>query len=144
GQTVSGYELEVEGRLRAGVVVPRQTARVALEDTIRQQIDPGLAELTQGNVFRTRLYPIPANGSKRIALSFEQVLADAGGRRRCGLPLRCDAPVRRLAVSVQARGRGRVASGPASPGRLLSSNRAGDAWVASFERHDVPPPSELS
>ena len=144
GQTVSGYELEVEGRLRAGVVVPRQTARVAFEDTIRQQIDPGLAELTQGNVFRTRLYPIPANGSKRIALSFEQVLADDGDHQRYVLPLRFDAPVRRFAVNVQARGHGSVASEPASPDRLLSFDRAGEAWVASFERHDVTPQSELS
>src|SRR5690606_38030814 len=49
GQTVSGYELEVDGRLRAGVVVPKQIARVAFENVIRQQIDPGLVELTQGN-----------------------------------------------------------------------------------------------
>jgi hypothetical protein len=68
GQTVAGYALEVNGAMREGVVVDKETARVAFEETSRRQIDPGLAELTAGNVFRTRLYPIPANGSKRVRL----------------------------------------------------------------------------
>src|SRR4051812_28604425 len=60
GQTISGYALEVEGKLRQAVSVPKEKAREVFEDIVRRGIDPGLAELTQGNVFRTRIYPIPA------------------------------------------------------------------------------------
>src|SRR5690606_8214945 len=67
GQTVSGYAVEVEGQMREGGVVPKQTEGVACEDISGQQMDPGLAEVTEGNVFRTRLYPIPAQGNKRVA-----------------------------------------------------------------------------
>lgn len=145
GLTVSGYELEVDGRMRAGVVVPKQTARVAYEDTIRQQIDPGLAELTQGNVFRTRLYPIPANGSKRIALSFEQVLPEIDRHYRYVLPLSFDAPVRRFAVHAEARDdTGTPAQAAASPDPALRFDRAGQAWVAAFERLNVQPQRELA
>lgn len=145
GQTVSGYELEVAGRLRAGVVVPKQTARVAFENIIRQQIDPGLVELTQGNVFRTRLYPLPAHGNKRIVLRFEQVLVEDGAQQRYVLPLHFDAPVRRFAVKAQARTLGAADAGvPASPDPSLRFDRAGESWVASFERADVKPQSELS
>lgn len=145
GQTVSGYELEVEGRLRAGVVVPKQTARVAFEDITRQSVDPGLVELTQGNVFRTRLYPIPANGHKRIVLHFEQVLADEGEWQRYLLPMHFDSPVRKLVVRAQARAAdGGARAQPASPDPALAFDRAGDAWMASFERSDVQPRRELS
>ncbi len=75
-QTVVGYALEVNGVMREAVVVPKATARIAFEETTRRQIDPGLAELTRGNVFRTRIYPIPAKGSKRIAIYIEQTLVD--------------------------------------------------------------------
>ena len=71
GQSIGGYALEVDGRLREGVVVEKQTARVAYETTTRRGIDPGLAELTQGNVFRTRLYPLPPQGDKRVRIEFD-------------------------------------------------------------------------
>jgi Ca-activated chloride channel homolog len=54
---------------------------------VRRGIDPGLAELTRGNIFRTRLYPLPANGTKRIAISFDQPLLDGGADYRYVLPL---------------------------------------------------------
>lgn len=124
GQTVSGYALEVEGVMREGVVVPKQTARVAFEEISRQQIDPGLAELTQGNVFRTRLYPIPARGNKRVALSFEQLMPLREGHYRYLLPLSFDAPVERFEVQALAHA-GESTSAPASPDPELRFDRAG-------------------
>ena len=145
GQTVSGYELDVGGKLRAGVVVPKQTARVAFEDTIRQQIDPGLAELTRGNVFRTRLYPIPANGHKRVVLHFEQAMDDGGDHYRYLLPLAFRDPVRQFQVRAEAL---RVATAPsdtsASPDASLRFDRAGDSWSAELTRSDVRPQRELA
>lgn len=60
GQTVAGYALEVEGKMRQAVVVEKEKGREIFEEVVRRGIDPGLAELTKGNVFRTRVYPIPA------------------------------------------------------------------------------------
>jgi Ca-activated chloride channel homolog len=143
GQTVSGYALEVEGEMREGVVVPKQTARVAFEDTIRQQIDPGLAELTQGNVFRTRLYPIPAQGNKRVALSFEQLMPLQQGSYRYLLPLSFDAPVDRFEVRAVAQSDG-ATSAPASPDPALRFDRAGPGWSAGFVRSGLQPQRELA
>lgn len=143
GQTVSGYALEVEGVMREGVVVPKQTARVAFEEISRQQIDPGLAELTQGNVFRTRLYPIPARGNKRVALSFEQLMPLREGHYRYLLPLSFDSPVERFEVQALAHA-GESASAPASPDPELRFDRAGTAWSAGFVRSQVQPQRELA
>jgi Ca-activated chloride channel family protein len=143
GLTVSGYALEVEGQMREGVVVPKQTARVAFEDISRQQIDPGLAEITQGNVFRTRLYPIPAQGNKRVAISFEQLMPLEAGHFRYLLPLSFTQVVKRFEVQVEARDTGGVAA-IASPDPALSFDRAGPAWTAGFVRENVQPQKELA
>jgi Ca-activated chloride channel homolog len=143
GQTVSGYELEVEGRMRQGVVVPKQTARVAFEDISRQQIDPGLAELTAGNVFRTRLYPIPARGSKRVALSFEQVMPAWSGHYRYRLPLAFRESLTRFSLRAEAslpEGQGRVSSEQ----DLIAFDRQGPAWIAQLDRRDFTPPTQLA
>ncbi|MDB5208214.1 MAG: Protein of unknown function precursor, partial [Flavisolibacter sp.] len=74
GQTIVRYALDINGRLREGVVVEKAKARVAFENTVRQGIDPGLVEKTKGNNFRTRVYPIPAKGYKRLVIGIEQKL----------------------------------------------------------------------
>ncbi len=145
GQTVAGYALEVDGKLREGVVVPKQTARVAFEDITRQNVDPGLAELTAGNVFRTRLYPIPANGNKRIALSIEQVMSADGDHYQYLLPLAFRQPVASFTLRAEALAATRSPSdSSASPDQTLSFDKSGNAWVASFARSNVMPQRELA
>jgi tetratricopeptide (TPR) repeat protein len=87
GQTISAYALEVNGKLREGVVVDKKQARIAFENTVRQEIDPGLVEKTQGNNFRTRIYPIPAKGYKKIRISVEEKLPVNGNAFVYQLPL---------------------------------------------------------
>ena len=145
GQTLSGYALEVNGKLREGVVVPKETARVAFEETTRVQIDPGLAELTRGNVFRTRLYPIPANGKKRIALEFTQVMDDAGAHWRYLLPLHFSAPVKKFSVLAQAPLDAKAPELAAdSPDATLRFESAESVWRAQFTRENITPQKELS
>ena len=145
GQTVAGYALEVNGSMREGVVVDKQTARVAFEETSRRQIDPGLAELTAGNVFRTRLYPIPANGSKRVRLHLESTLADHGDSWRYLLPMQFKDPVGRLHVRAES-----TLSESAPLGDDLQIDpelrfdRSGSAWISEFTRENVRPRSELA
>jgi len=70
GATVSGYALDVEGRMVDGVPVEKEKARVVFEKALREGIDPGLVEYTKGNVFKTRVFPIPARGSRTIRVRF--------------------------------------------------------------------------
>lgn len=145
GQTVAGYALEVNGAMREGVVVDKETARVAFEETSRRQIDPGLAELTAGNVFRTRLYPIPANGSKRVRLHLEAALADHGDSWRYLLPMQFKDPVGRLHIRAET-----TLSESAPLGDDLKIDpdlrfdRKESAWIAEFTRENVRPRSELA
>lgn len=142
GQSITGYALEVEGKLREGVVVEKQTAREAYETTTRRGIDPGLAELTQGNVFRTRLYPLPPQGDKRVRLEFDQPLLDGGAVYRYRLPLAFDTPLQHFRVHAEAL-RGDAA--PAATGALaLSFARGQENFVADLVRENFRPEHELA
>ena len=67
---VSGYALDVNGQMVDGVIVEKTKARVVFEEITRQGIDPGLAEQSAGNTFKTRLYPLPANGTRTIKIRY--------------------------------------------------------------------------
>lgn len=142
GQSITGYALEVDGKLREGVVVEKETARVAYESTARRRIDPGLAELTQGNVFRTRLYPLPAMGTKRVRIAFDQTLLDNGASYRYLLPLQFDAPLAHFSVRAETRSSDSAAATVA--GGALSFERWHGNFVAKLERENFRPERELA
>ncbi len=145
GQTVAGYALEVDGALREGVVVPKDTARVAFESITRQGIDPGLAELIAGNVFRTRLYPIPAQGTKRVQLKVASALEDAGTHWRYQLPLQFAAPVGQFRVRADAvAATVPVVEAVPQEDPALVFDAAGPRWVAELTRRDVQPRRPLA
>ena len=86
GESVIGYQLEVNGKMRKGVVVEKEEARQIFEQIVNRNVDPGIIEKTQGNNYRTRLYPIPANGFKRVIITTQQNLVKDGAKYNYLLP----------------------------------------------------------
>jgi len=87
GQEVSRFALDIDGKLREGVVVDKALGRQAFEDIARRNVDPGLLEKTEGNNFRAHVYPMPAQGVRRILIAFEQELSQRDGRDFYFLPI---------------------------------------------------------
>ena len=80
GQTISRFAMDVNGKMREGAVVEKDKGRVVFEEIVRRGVDPGLMEMTEGNVFRARVYPIPSRGTKRIIVAYcEEIRSDSSG-----------------------------------------------------------------
>jgi hypothetical protein len=100
GQHITRYALDMNGQLREGVVVEKAKARVAFENTVRRGIDPGLVEKTKGNNFRTRIYPLPAQGYKRVVIAIEQTLEQENKDLVYQLPLYAKEQISQFALKV--------------------------------------------
>ncbi len=87
GQNVSRLALDVNGKLREAVVVEKEQGRVAFEAVVRRGVDPVLLEKGTGNNYKARIYPIPAQGHKRVVLAHEQELILSEGAHYFQLPL---------------------------------------------------------
>jgi Ca-activated chloride channel homolog len=80
GSTVSGYALDVNGAMVDGVVVDKDKGRQVFEKETRKGVDPGLVEWTQGNHFKTRVFPIPPRGTRTVRVSYvSEIITDAKG-----------------------------------------------------------------
>ena len=55
GQSVLGFALDVNGRMREAVPVDKARGQAVFEDITRGQVDPGLLQVTQGNNFKLRV-----------------------------------------------------------------------------------------
>lgn len=69
---VCGYALDIDGQMIDGVVVPKEKARVVFETEQRIGADPGLVESVKGNVYRTRVYPIPGRRRARSSCAMSR------------------------------------------------------------------------
>src|SRR5688572_21651900 len=79
GSVVTGYALDVNGRMVDGVLVDQRQARLAYEARVRQRIDPGVGEVDRDNLFRTRVFPIAPNTGRTIRLRFVTPLDPRSG-----------------------------------------------------------------
>ena len=93
GQSVTNFAMDINGKLRDAVIVEKELGRVAYESTIRQTIDPGLLEITKGNNYKARVYPIPAKGYKLLSITFEQEMTASNGKHLYQIPLHFSDPL---------------------------------------------------
>ncbi len=125
---VCGYALDVEGRMVDGVIVPKEEARRILETEIRKGVDPGLAEHVQGNMYRIRIYPVPAKGTRTIRLSYLSSLVVQNNDASYHLPLGHARGLEKAALKVE------VVQSPVQPkissNGNLTMNLWQDRWVA--------------
>lgn len=87
GQNVLGFALDVNGRMREAVPVDKARGQAVFEDITRGQVDPGLLQITQGNNFKLRVYPIPAQGTRQVLIRYAETLQKRAGRLVYRLPL---------------------------------------------------------
>jgi len=86
-QNVSAIALDINGKMRNGVVVEKQKARQTFEAIVRRGADPALVEKTAGNQFKMRIYPFNPNGTRRLSVTIEEPLKTQNDRYIYSLPL---------------------------------------------------------
>lgn len=74
GVSISRYALDINGKMREAVPVEKAKATEVFESIERRRVDPGLLEKVEGNNFRTRIYPLPAKGTRTIIVGYEEEL----------------------------------------------------------------------
>ena len=101
GQQVSRFALDINGKMREGVVVDKDLGHKAFEDIVRRGIDPGLLEKTEGNNFKARVYPMPAKGTRRVLIAFEQELHERDGQDYYFLPITANTTLKNFKVRTE-------------------------------------------
>lgn len=138
GQEISGLSLDIEGELRRGMPVAKTRGQEVFDDVARRNVDPALLEATRGNAYRVRVYPLPAQGSRRVVLRVMQPLTAQNGLLRYRLPLAYAGQLD--SISIEA-----VVAAPGGEVRAQSGNlgltlqRAGTLWRGQVEKKNFTP-----
>ena len=144
GQTVSRFALDINGILREGVIVEKEQGRKTFEAIVRRGVDPGLLEKTEGNNFRMRIYPLPAKGTRKIVLAFEQELTEKGSYDLYTLPLKINESIRKFSVHAEVIKNTVKLDTENNELINLSFNKWNDSYVANLEQDNFVPDKQIA
>lgn len=105
GQVVTGFALDMGNELRPAVPVEKAKGQQVFEDVTRTRVDPALLEVTQGNNYKLRVYPIAGRGMRRVVLNLSENLGRSARGKVMGslfeLPLEFAGEVGQLDVDLR-------------------------------------------
>jgi Ca-activated chloride channel family protein len=73
GAKVDKFTMWVNGKEISGELVEADKARQIYESIVRRVQDPGLLEYMGNDLFKLRVFPIPANGEQRVTLQYKSI-----------------------------------------------------------------------
>ena len=133
GQVVSGFALDIDGRLRNAVPVEKVRAQQVFEDISRRRVDPGLLQTALGNQHELRIYPLLAGKTRTVVLTIVEPAAT-----RLRVPLAYADKVRAFELDVRVPG---ALTAPtiagAAPAGLRFERDARGGFVAHASATDV-------
>jgi tetratricopeptide (TPR) repeat protein len=140
---ISRFAKDVNGQLMEGEVVERLRANQVYEQFLHQMRDPALLEQDQGNRFSARIFPIGANASVHLVLSYTSLLPVEGGVRRYRLPLRGLPMVKQLTFRAFVTALPDEATTTSSKVSGLANAKHSTSDVISLDEHDYTPDHDI-
>jgi Ca-activated chloride channel family protein len=104
--SLSDFAIYDGDKRMSGEVMEKTKARQIYNEIVRRQIDPGLLEYVGKDLFQASVFPIEPRSTKKIELTYTQVLKNEGGtvsyRYELGSGRRIQQqPIREIAASVE-------------------------------------------
>ena len=145
GATIHKFSMFVGEVEQQGKILGRDEARNLYESIVRRRKDPALLEYMDRNTFRARVYPIPANGDKRIRLEYTELVGKTANMYRYVYPLSTERfsakPLDDVRITIRLKSSTAV-SNIYSPSHVVkvdqtSPNEATVTWTAKGVKPDT-------
>ena len=143
GVSVSGYALDINGKMRNAVPVPKERAKEVFESIERRNVDPGIIEKVEGNNFRTRIYPIPAKGSRTVQITYHQELKTFPTENQYFLNFANATSIPKFYLSVKINENASIPKILENPDGSFSFQKNGNQWIAEINKENFTPNESL-
>jgi Ca-activated chloride channel family protein len=87
GAVIRDFAMEVDGKELHAELLDAAKARGIYEEIVRKMRDPALLEYLGNGAFKVRIFPIEPRGTKRVKLSYSEVVGADSGLFRYTYPL---------------------------------------------------------
>ena len=142
GAVVSDFAMWADGKKLEGKVLAADEAREIYEDYVRRTLDPALLEYIGRDTISARVFPIPAGKTRRIELTYTEILKAESGIYRYRYPLDTErfsaASLGEVMIDVSIETTSPLQA-IYSPTHAVAVTRAGNRATVHYEEEDVLP-----
>ena len=143
GVSVSGYALDINGKLRNAVPVPKERAKEVFESIEKRNVDPGIIEKVQGNNFRTRIYPLPEKGSRTIQITYHQELKNTASEYQYFMSFANALSIPKFEIKVSINDGNSIPKIIENADGSFSFQKQGNQWIAAISKENFTPNENL-
>ena len=148
GGQIDKFTMQIGGEQVQAELLSADKARAIYEDIVRKLKDPALLEYAGRDVFKVRVYPIEPNSSKRITISYSQVLPSDSGLISYVYPLNTEKfsakPIKNVSIKVDLETKQSLKT-IYSPSHSVEIKRNGpNRATIGFEAADVQPDTDFA
>jgi Ca-activated chloride channel family protein len=144
---ISEFSMYVGNQRIEGEILDRDQARKIYQDIVRRMKDPALLEYMGRNMFRARIYPIPARGEKRIQLSYTEVLKAENNLVKYIYPLNTERfslrPIKEVVISAHIDSSVPIANIYSSSHKVSVRKASETKATVGYEERNVKPDKDF-
>ena len=144
---INKFSMDVDGKEMTAELLSADKAREIYEDIVRRHRDPALLEYAGRDLFKVRIFPIEPRSTKRVRLSYTELLTADSGIVGYLYPLNTEKfsakPLENVSLKIDIESRYPLKS-IYSPSHLVEVRRDGDKRaVIGFEAKNVKPDTDF-
>ena len=145
--SISKFSMWVDNEELTGEILQKDKAREIYESIVRRAQDPALLEYLGRDMFKARVYPIPANGEKRVSISYSEIITCESGVCKYRYPLEIEKfsskPLESVLIEVKIKSKVQIKT-IYSPTHDISVKRISDyETIVSYEANNVRPEKDF-
>ncbi len=144
GVTVSGYALDINGKLRNAVPVTKEKAKEVFESIERRRVDPGIIEKVEGNNFRTRVYPINPKKTRTVQITYNQLLENQETKFVYHLLTSSEQKIPEFKLKISVFDQVKTPELEETPDGNFNFEKNGNAWTAEINKNNFKPNKNLT
>ncbi|NNG27814.1 MAG: VWA domain-containing protein, partial [Ignavibacteriaceae bacterium] len=143
GAVINEFSMEINGKLAAAELLDAIKAREIYEQIVRQVRDPALLEYTNQGFFKVRIFPIEPRSTKRVKISYREVLNPDNGLYEYLYPLNTEKfsakPLKDVSIKVDLQTNNEIKNiySPTHPVDIVHKDNHNA--IISFEEENTKP-----
>jgi Ca-activated chloride channel family protein len=147
GASISKFSMFINGKETEAEMLDAKKARAIYEDIVRRNIDPALLEYYQQGIFKVRIFPIEPYSTKRIKISYREILQDDNGTTEYHYPLNTEKfsakNVKDVSIKVTVSSQAPIRNVYCPTHEVDMVRQGSHQSIISYEEHDVKPDKDF-
>jgi Ca-activated chloride channel family protein len=144
---IKNFSMVINGKETPAELLDAVKARQIYEDIVRQVKDPALLEYSKQGLFRVRIFPIERRSSKKISISYREILNSDNGMYEYVYPLNTEKfsakPLQNVAININLKTNNEIKN-IYSPTHIIEVvHKNNNNAVISFEEENTKPDTDF-